>query len=48
MGVKIYCNSEKLKENLMQEDEQLLNIDKEINSSAPGKAYLLKKKKKSY
>src|SRR3989338_777306 len=23
-GVKIYCNSEKLKENLMQEDEQLL------------------------
>ncbi|OGW11566.1 MAG: hypothetical protein A2W77_00415 [Nitrospinae bacterium RIFCSPLOWO2_12_39_16] len=44
-GVKIYCNSEKLKENLIQEDEQLLNIDKEINSSAPGKAYLLKKKK---
>lgn len=24
-GVKIYCNSEKLKENLIQEDEQLLN-----------------------
>lgn len=44
-GVKIYCNSEKLKENLIQEDEQLLNIDKEINSSAAGKAYLLKKKK---
>jgi hypothetical protein len=44
-GVKIYCNSGKLKESLIQEDEQLLNIDKEINSSAPGKAYLLKKKK---
>lgn len=44
-GVKIYCNSGKLKENLIQEDEQLLNIDKEINSSLPGKAYLLKKKK---
>jgi hypothetical protein len=44
-GVKIYCNSEKLKENLIQTDEQLLNIDKKINSSAPGKAYLLKKKK---
>ncbi len=44
-GVKIYCNPGKLKENLIQEDEQLLNIDKEINSSLPGKAYLLKKKK---
>jgi hypothetical protein len=52
-GVKIYCNSGKLKESLMQEDEQLLNIDKEIdpersrrvNSPGPGKAYLLKKKK---
>jgi len=44
-GVKIYCNSGKLKESLMQEDEQLLNIDKEINSSLPGKSYLLKKKK---
>jgi len=32
-GVKIYCNSGKLKESLMQEDEQLLNIDKEINGS---------------
>ena len=44
-GGKIYCNSGKLKESLMQEDEQLLNIDKEIDGSAPGKAYLLKKKK---
>ena len=44
-GVKIYCNPEKLRENLRQEDEQLLNIDKEINFSGPGKAYLLKKKK---
>jgi hypothetical protein len=47
-GVKIYCNSGKLKENLIQEDEQLLNIDKEINSSLPGKAYLLKKKKEEF
>lgn len=45
-GVKIYCDLGKLKENLMQEDEQLLNIDKETDgSTAPGKAYLLKKKK---
>ena len=48
-GVKIYCNLGKLKENLMQEDEQLLNIDKEINGpAAPGKAYLLKKKKEEF
>ena len=32
-GVKVYCNSEKLRENLTREDEQLLNIDKEINGS---------------
>ena len=44
-GVKIYCNLEKLKEGLMQEDGQLLNIDKEISSSVSGKAYFLKKKK---
>ena len=45
-GVKIYCDLGKLKENLMQKDEQLLNIDKEINdAAAPGKAYILKKKK---
>ena len=48
-GVKIYCNLGKLKENLIQEDEQLLNIDKEINGpAAPGKAYLLKKKKEEF
>jgi hypothetical protein len=44
-GVKIYCDLEKLKENLLQENKELLNLDKEINSSLPGKAYLLKKKK---
>jgi hypothetical protein len=44
-GVKIYCCLEKLKEDLLQEDESLLDIDKEINSSSPGKAFILKKKK---
>lgn len=44
-GVKIYCDIEKLKENLIQEDEALLKIDKEISASSPGKAFLLKKKK---
>ena len=44
-GVKIYSDLEKLKEVIIQEDEEILNIDKEINSSSTGKAYLLKKKK---
>ncbi len=44
-GVKIYAGLEKLKGSLSQEDKELLNIDKEINSASPGKAFLLKKKK---
>jgi len=44
-GVKIYCDIDKLKGNLIQEDEELLNLDKEIKSSSPGKAFILKKKK---
>jgi hypothetical protein len=36
---------DKLKENLIHEDKELLNIDKEINSASPGKAFILKKKK---
>lgn len=44
-GVKIYCDLEKLKEVIIQEDGEILNIDREIKSSLPGKAYLLKKKK---
>ena len=44
-GVKIYCDMDKLKENLIREDKELLNIDKEINSASPGKAFILKKKK---
>ncbi len=44
-GVKIYCDIDKLKANLIREDKELLNIDKEINSASPGKAFILKKKK---
>ncbi len=44
-GVKIYCDIDKLKGNLIREDKELLNIDKEINSASPGKAFILKKKK---
>ena len=44
-GVKIYCDIDKLKENLVREDKELLDIDREINSASPGKAFILKKKK---
>lgn len=44
-GVKIYCDIDKLKENLIREDKELLSIDKEINSCQQGKAFILKKKK---
>ncbi len=43
-GVKIYCDAEKLEESLVQEDEEILKIHKEISSSTPGKAFFLKKK----
>ena len=44
-GVKIYCDVEKLKVSLTQKDEELLKIDREIDSSSTGKVYFLKKKK---
>lgn len=45
-GVKMYCDLEKLKEVIIRADGEILDIDKEINgSTAPGKAYILKKKK---
>ena len=44
-GVKIYCDMAKLKENLIQKDNELLNLDKDIKSSSAGKAFILRKKK---
>ena len=44
-GLKIYCDIEKLKKTLLEEDEELLKMDREFNSSSPGKAFFLKKKK---
>lgn len=45
LGVKIYCNIDKLKENLTRVNEDILKINKEINSSSSGKVFFLKKKK---
>jgi hypothetical protein len=44
-GVKIYCDIEKLKDSLANDEPEILEIENEINLSSPGKAYLLKKKK---
>jgi len=44
-GLKIYCELEKLKEAVVREEPEILEIDNQINSSSPGKAFLLKKKK---
>lgn len=44
-GVKVYCDVESLKNSIVREDEEILRIDKEINSTLPGKAFFLRKKK---
>lgn len=44
-GLKIYCDMERLKEAIGKEDAEVLKMEEEINSSSPGKAFLLKKKK---
>jgi len=44
-GLKLYCDMEKLKSAIGQEEAEILKMEKEINSSSSGKAYLLKKKK---
>ena len=47
-GVKIYCDLEKLKQKIGQEKDEFLKIDQEIGISAPGKAFLLKKKREEW
>lgn len=44
-GVKIYCDMEKLKASIINDESEILKIENEINSSLPGKAFFLNKKK---
>jgi len=44
-GVKIYCDTEKLKASVINNESEILEIENEINSSPPGKAFFLEKKK---
>lgn len=46
-GVKIYCDTDKLKNNINQNEEEILKIERELKVSSPGKAFLLKKKKET-
>ena len=45
-GVKIYCDRERLRASLSH-DTEILEMDREIAASAPGKAFILKKKKEA-
>ncbi len=45
-GVKIYCDMGILRAGLAQ-DQEIFKIDEEIGSSAPGKAFILKKKRET-
>jgi hypothetical protein len=44
-GVKIYCDTEKLKGSVVNDVSEILTVDNEIKSSLPGKAFFLKKRK---
>jgi hypothetical protein len=44
-GLKIYCDSEKLKASFSNGETEILRIEDEIKSSSVGKSYFLKKKK---
>ena len=44
-GVKIYCDTKKLKTFSINDEPEILEIENQINSSSVGKAFFLKKKK---
>jgi len=44
-GVKIYCDTEKLKAFSINNEPEILEIENQINSSSSGKAFFFKKKK---
>jgi len=44
-GVKIYCDTGKLKASVVNDNPEILEIENQINSSPPGKAFFLEKKK---
>jgi len=45
-GVKIFYDKKLLEKSILSDDPNVKKFDDEINSSSPGKGYLLKKKKK--
>jgi len=47
-GLKIYCESDKLKGTIKEEEDELRQIEKDIISAGAGRAYFLKKKKDEF
>ena len=45
-GLKIFCNTEVFSGELVKTNQEILQIDNEIYLASPGKAYILKKKRK--
>jgi len=45
-SVKIYCNLEKFDTMIIKNSDKINQLDNEIRQSSPGKAYILKKKRK--
>ena len=45
-SVKIYCNLEKFNTMIIKDSNEINQLDNEIRQSSPGKAYILKKKRK--
>lgn len=44
-GVKVYCDRRKLQFALVDEDEPVISLDREIAAATPGKAFFLKKQR---
>ena len=44
-GIKIYCNNESLKKDVIGQDPDIIKINQELSTASPGKAYLLNMKK---
>lgn len=44
-GVKVYCNLERLKASLTEDNEEIKKIEEEMSISSAGKSYFLKKRK---
>ncbi len=45
-GLKTFCNTDIFSNELIKTNQEIIQLDNEVNSATPGKAYILKKKRK--